>query len=65
VAVAARRKFSIAYAKANPAKLNMGRRVARLADLGSATFPTSPRELGKFIADESNRTIGATLRAQG
>jgi tripartite-type tricarboxylate transporter receptor subunit TctC len=28
---------------------------ARLADLGSTAFPTSPRELGKFIADETEK----------
>ena len=28
---------------------------ARLADLGSTAFPTSPREFGKFIADETEK----------
>ena len=28
---------------------------ARLADLGSTAFPTSPREFGKFIADETQK----------
>ena len=28
---------------------------ARLADLGSTAFPTSAREFGKFIADETER----------
>jgi hypothetical protein len=39
---------------------------ARLADLGSTAFPTSPREFGKFIADETRSGARwSSLRASG